>query len=413
MTKVCKRCLYTSSHPLGLDIDEEGICSGCRIHEEKDSIDWVERLNELRNLVAGYKSQDSQTWDCIVPVSGGRDSFFIVDTVKNVLGLNPLLVTYNRHYNSRAGIENITRLRTELGCDIITQTLRPSTVLKVIQASLEKCGSVHWHSIAGQTVFPVWTAVRYKIPLIIWGHHQGLDQVGMYSHHDRVEMTKRYRLEHDLMGVGPEDLIGAGPGLTEEELSTYTYPSDRLLLERGVRGIYLGNYLRWDTLAQHRLMKAKYNYYTGPLKRTFDECNDVDCEIFTNLHDVIKYRKWGYTKLTDDLCREIRFGRVSKDEAQNLVNSIDPDTFPKAVPFLDRLDLSEGSLEKIIDRHRSPVVWKRSRDGMWVHHSPLKSTSGFEESSLGGLRKLNPTASRMAKPYDEQMLTQGQGERLY
>ena len=76
MTKVCKRCLYTSSHPLGLDIDEEGICSGCRIHEEKDSIDWVERLNELRNLVAGYKSQDSQTWDCIVPVSGGRDSFF-------------------------------------------------------------------------------------------------------------------------------------------------------------------------------------------------------------------------------------------------------------------------------------------------------------------------------------------------
>ena len=80
-------------------------------------------------------------------------------------------------------------------------------------------------------------------------------------------------------------------------------------------------------------MKAKYNYYTGPLKRTFDECNDVDCEIFTNLHDVIKYRKWGYTKLTDDLCREIRFGRVSKDEAQNLVNSIDPDTFPKPFHF--------------------------------------------------------------------------------
>ena len=203
--------------------------------------------------------------------------FFIVDTVKNVLGLNPLLVTYNRHYNSRAGIENITRLRTELGCDIITQTLRPSTVLKVIQASLK---SVVVFTGTPSPVKPCFQSGRLCVTrfLSFGGTTKAWTKWVCIPIMDRVEMTKRYRLEHDLMGVGPEDLVGAGPGLTEE--AQHPYLSFRpVIVGAWCGGIYLGNYLRWDTLAQHRLMKAKYNYYTGPLKRTFDECNDVDCEI--------------------------------------------------------------------------------------------------------------------------------------
>ena len=97
--KVCRRCLYTTLHPLGLVIDEEGICSGCRVHEEKDRLDWEERWKKLEQIVEGYRCGSGENYDCVVPVSGARDSFFIVHTIKKRLGLNPLLVTYNKHYN--------------------------------------------------------------------------------------------------------------------------------------------------------------------------------------------------------------------------------------------------------------------------------------------------------------------------
>ena len=99
-TQVCSRCLYSSVHPLHLTFDEEGVCSGCRVHEEKDELDWDERWSRLENIVNQYRNFSGNNYDCIVPVSGARDSHFIVDTVKNKLGLNPLLVTYNKHYNT-------------------------------------------------------------------------------------------------------------------------------------------------------------------------------------------------------------------------------------------------------------------------------------------------------------------------
>ena len=117
----CKRCLYNSSHPLGLIIDDEGICSGCRIHEEKDSIDWGERWRELLEVVKPYRLHSGNNYDCIVPVTGANDSYFIVHVVKNLLGLNPLLVTYNKYFNTPLGIWNLSNLRIKFNVDIIIQ----------------------------------------------------------------------------------------------------------------------------------------------------------------------------------------------------------------------------------------------------------------------------------------------------
>ena len=83
----CKRCLYSSNHPLGLILDSDGICSGCRIHEEKDSLDWSYRFEKIKNIIKTYKSKKNN-YDCIVPVSGGQDSYYIVHLVKNILKLN-------------------------------------------------------------------------------------------------------------------------------------------------------------------------------------------------------------------------------------------------------------------------------------------------------------------------------------
>ena len=116
MAVECKRCLYTSSHPLGLTIDEEGICSGCRVHEEKDRLDWNARFNELKTLTSKYKSK-SNYYDCIVPVTGGRDSHFILHTVVNKLKMKPLVVAYNKYFNTQTGIDNLSNLRIKFNVD--------------------------------------------------------------------------------------------------------------------------------------------------------------------------------------------------------------------------------------------------------------------------------------------------------
>src|SRR5256885_1700228 len=102
--KYCKKCLYPANHPLNITFDTEGVCSGCTVHEEKFTLDWKARERKLKSLLESYRSRSGRTYDCIVPVSGARDSYFIVHTVKKVYGLNPLLVTYNKHYNTRRGI---------------------------------------------------------------------------------------------------------------------------------------------------------------------------------------------------------------------------------------------------------------------------------------------------------------------
>lgn len=320
--KTCRCCVYPAHHPLGLTVDAEGVCSGCRVHVEKDTLDWAPRREKLRRILDSYRVPDASRHDCIIPVSGSRDSFFIVDLIKNEFRMNPLLVSFNRHYNTAAGIFNLEQLRSRTGCDMITLTLNPEAYKRLIRYSVRKMGSIHWPYLAGSTVFPVQTAVRKKIPLIIWGAHQGVDQVGMFSHLDEVEMTRRYRREHDLMGVEPEDAMAdIGADLKESDLKPLFYPDDAHLEAVGVRGIYLNNYIRWDTKVQHEAMIAKYDYYTGDQLRTFDTYNDIDCRIFSSLHDDIKRRKWGYGRIHDHVSREIRLGRLTREEGMALVTA--------------------------------------------------------------------------------------------
>lgn len=332
------------------------------MHEEKDSLDWTERFEKLRTIVNSYKSQ--KNYDCIVPVSGGRDSYFIVYIVKEVLGLNPLLVTYNQHYNTDIGIRNLANLRIQFDCDIYTMTVNPSVVKRVTRSTIRQFGSLYWHCLAGQTVYPVQVAAKYKIPLIIWGAHQGVDQVGMYSHLDEVEMTRKYRKEHDLMGYEAEDLINDVDDITLDDVAPYVYPDDEEIESVGIRGIYLNNYIRWDSKAQHELMIDKYGYETNCQNRTFDKYNDVDSFVYSDLHDYIKYLKHGFGKVVDHACREIRLKRMTREQGVNLAIQ-----YSAKLPVYDHLFASwlgvdADSLHFILEQFRNTIYWKKI-DGKW------------------------------------------------
>jgi N-acetyl sugar amidotransferase len=378
----CRRCLYPANHPLGLTFDSERICSGCRVHEEKDRLDWDARERILARLFDDYRDRSGGRYDCIVPVSGARDSFFIVDLVRRHYRMTPLLVSYNRHYNTRMGIRNLALLRTALDGDYVQQVVQPQVVKRVMRQTMKTMGSFHWHALAGQTAFPVQVAARMKIPLIVWAVHQGCDQVGMYSHLDEVEMTRKYRCEHDLMGYEAEDLVGREEGLTETELRPFVYPHDREIERVGIRGIYLSNYIRWDTKAQHESMLESYDYETSEQQRTFDTYSDVDCIHYSGAHDAIKYAKWGYGKATDHACREIRLRRMDRAEGIVLARRY-ADVAPRDLSrLLGFMNMSAADFEACVDHVRDPAAWVR-REGGWALRSLPEAQAVDASAALG------------------------------
>lgn len=360
--KYCSRCLYPANHPLFITFDDLGVCSGCRVHEEKDTLDWSKRESRLSEILNSYRNTKGSNYDCIIPVSGGKDSHFIVHTIKNVYKMNPLLVSFNQEFNTKRGIRNLANLLTKLDCDHINYTIDPNLLKRLSRFGLEHFGSMYWHCLAGTQTFPVQMAVKAKIPLVIWGAHGWSDQVGMFSHLDEVEMTKKVRKEHSLMNFDIEEIINAGAGFTRREMQPFVYPYDNELAAVGVRGIYLGNYIRWDSKAQHELMIKLYGYETAAQHRTFNTYEDVECMHSAGTHDYVKFLKYGYGKVTDHASREIRLKRMTREEGIALVKQYS-EIIPKDLPiYLNWAGLSESEFYKFVNKFRDPRIWEKSGD---------------------------------------------------
>ncbi len=335
--------------------------------------------------MAPYRSRSGDHYDCIVPVTGAGDSYWIVHQVKQRLGLNPLLVHYNKYYNTALGIRNLANLRIRFDCDILVQNVNPRSVKKITATTLRTLGSLYWHCLAGHSVWPVQTAVRYQVPLIIWGAHQGLEQVGMFSHEQAVEMTRRHRVDHDLMGREADDLLGAFDTLKEEDIWQYRYPDDATLAQVGVRGIYLGNYLRWDPKAQHEQMIAQYDYRTAAFARSFDTYDHVDCWNYLDLHDRLKLYKHGYGKVTDHASREIRHGRLTRDQGLALVRRHEQQPAQHADKFCQWLGMDASGLRFLMDQFRSPRHWRSDGAGQYSFAGPSSdepATPALDDASL-------------------------------
>lgn len=345
----CKRCLYNDEHPLGITFNSDGICSGCLIHEEKDSIDWSKKYEKLEELVNNYRQ--GEYYDCVVPVTSSSDSFFVLHHVINILKLKPLVVHYNKYFNNMLSIRNLAKLREVFGVDIIIKNSNLKIVQDITRYALERYGNPYWHALAGNTVFAVQSATKFNIPLIVWGAHQGIEQVGMFAYDQGVEMTRRYRKDHDLFRkevVNEDDPFSI---LNESIFGNYEYPNDNVLYEKKIRGIYLNNFIRWDYRKQAELVVEKYGFETLKSSSTFDIYENVDCYVYLNIHNKLKYLKHGYSKVTDQLCREIRHKRLSREEAAIIEKAYIGKWNEYEDIFCDWLGIKKESLEYICSLH--------------------------------------------------------------
>ena len=167
----------------------------------------------------------------------------------------------------------------------------------------------------------------------------------MFSHEHEVEMTRRYRKDHDLMGHEADDLLSVFDTLSEKDIWQYRYPDDHDLNEIGVRGIYLGNYVRWDPKAQHEQMIIEYDYKTSSFNRTFDKYDFVDCFNYMDIHDLLKLYKNGYSRVTDHASREIRYGRLTREQGLILVKKHEQEPLKYLDLFQEWLGVKPQSLQ--------------------------------------------------------------------
>jgi N-acetyl sugar amidotransferase len=367
--KYCKRCLYPENAKPTIIFDDDGVCSGCRYHESRQRIDWREREKIFREILDEFKQKaltEGNPYDCIIPVSGGKDSHFQTYLIKKVYGMNPLLVTFNHAYNTRLGIRNLNNLVDKLGVDLIRFTANTESVRKVSRYMLKKVGDLTWHYHAGIRTFPFQIAVKYKIPLIVWGEHGFAELTGLVTLEDMVEFTKWTRQEHDMRGYEPDDLINEDSGLTQRDLAPYYYPTDEEIEELGVKGIYLSNFFYWDALDQAKKMRKMFDFgfHPGPRERTFPLFTKID-DHANDVHDYLKYLKFGYGRTTDDASTEIRHGRMTREEGIELVKKYDhvrPSTLDN---YLDFLEISEKQFYDWVEPMRDLDVWEKDGDGRW------------------------------------------------
>jgi len=194
--KYCNKCTYPSSSAVPLAFDESGFCSGCRTSNQSQKIDWKDREKRFKKLVAEYRNKDGAGYDCIIPVSGGKDSYFQTHIIKTVCKLNPLLVTYHGNNYTPTGMKNLINMREVFGVDHIFFTPSINVLKKLNRLGMRIMGDMNWHAHAGIFTYPIRVAVETKTPLMIWGEHGFMDLGGMHSYNDFVEFTYRFRHEH-------------------------------------------------------------------------------------------------------------------------------------------------------------------------------------------------------------------------
>jgi len=371
----CTRCVYPGIAATPLTFDEAGVCSGCRVSEQKKQINWDERWQMLVNLVNEYRS--SSDYDIIIPVGGGKDSYYQTHVVTKLLGLKPLLITYHGNNYLPEGEYNLQRMREVFNCDHII--VRPGTevLVKMNRIGFQLQGDNNWHAHCGIFTVPIQIAVRYKVPLMLWGEHGYMDLAGMYSYSDFVEFTAKHRSEHALRGYDWYDFTDNGlvklgrpelrEGLTDRDLLWAQYPADDDIDAVGVRGIYLSNFVNWDANQQVRLIEELYGWRRAqqPFERTYRDFSNLDDMHENGIHDYLKFMKLGYGRASDHACKDIRGGYMTREKGIEMVRKYD---HVKPRRDLDRwlkyVDMSEEEFDHCCDTFRDPRVW-RIEKGYW------------------------------------------------
>ena len=379
MLTYCKHCVMPSTKP-DLQLDEDGVCNACRSYENRKDVDWNFRHNELLQVLDRYRVGSRSNWDCIVPVSGGKDSTYQVVRMLQ-LGLNPLCVTSSTCDLSNLGRQNLENLK-RLGVDHVEMSPNPLIRAKLNRLGLMQVGDISWPEHVGIFTIPVRAAVQFNVPLIVWGENSQNEYGGPAAAAGDNVLNRRWLEEFGgLLGMRVSDMIGM-EGIEEKHLISYTYPSDEELARVGVTGLFLGHYLPWDGLSNALIAQANgFVSYGKTVEGSMVNYENLDNHQ-TGIHDYFKFLKFGFGRATDLACLHIRRGRLNRQDGLDAVKRLDGllpwEYLGKSLKdIIKPLDISLDEFIGLCDKFTNKKIFKRDGNGALV------------KDHLGNLSKIN------------------------
>lgn len=349
-----------------LHLDEQGVCNACRSYEKRTEVDWDARHRELLQLLEKYRRREGGNWDCIVPVSGGKDSTYQVVRMLQ-LGLNPLCVTSTTCDLSHIGRRNIENLK-HLGVDYVEISPNPLIRAKLNRIGLKQVGDISWPEHVGIFTIPVRAAVQFNVPLLVWGENSQNEYGGPAAAAGNSTLNRRWLEEFGgMIGMRITDLIGL-EGIEAKDLICYTYPSDEDLVRVGVTGLFLGHYIPWDGLSNALIAQANgFHAYEKVVEGSMVNYENLDNHQ-TGIHDYFKFLKFGFGRATDLACMHIRRGRITRQDGLEVVKRMDG-IFPweylgkTLKDILRPIDISEDEFIRLCDKFTNKKIFRRDATG--------------------------------------------------
>jgi len=343
----CNICIMPTTRPE--QVFTNGICDACTSASEKVlRIDWDARRAEFLTILEKYRG-DGSYYDCIIPVSGGKDSCYQAITMRDEYGMTPLCVTHTPCDLTEVGLKNLNFLRDQ-GFDLIQVSANRKSYKKLVSIGFFKLGDCCWPEHIGIFTAPIRVAVNYKIPLLIWGENSQFEYGGPATHKENNYLDRNWLEQFQMSGFRLQDVVHDGVNLND--IKVLAYPSDKEIIDVGVTGLFLGYFEKWDSERNANFCRdLGWNENpSGPVEGAYNAVENLDCKWIGGLHDYMKFIKYGYGRATDQICIEIRAGRMTRKEGIEALRNTDEGTIPmKYVPdFLDFIGITEATFSRCI-----------------------------------------------------------------
>jgi len=327
----CTRCCVPETQE-GVTFDEIGVCTACRSSEQKMHIDWTVREKDLRRILEEAKQKAGDGYDCVLPISGGKDSFFQAHVLVKVYGLRPLAVTFSHNWFSETGFYNLQRCLEVFDLDHLQFTPSRGLVNKLARKSLGAIGDSCWHCHSGVGAFPLQVATRFRIPLLVWGESVS-ENDGRASYDCPVQKFDRDYFTRVSARLTADEMVGGD--LSAKELVGFKLPSHEEINQTGVWGIHLGDYLFWDDERQMEWIRDVYGWRETEIEGTYKGYKSAEC-IMAGMHDFTCYLKRGFGRATWQASVDVRNGLLSRQEGFELVREHDA-VRPEALDYFLRI----------------------------------------------------------------------------
>lgn len=361
--KFCKRCVMPDTRP-GIRFDENGVCQACISHDKKKDVNWEKRWKELEEICDKYRGMNGDSYDCMIAVSGGKDSHYQVYVMKELMGMNPLLVSVEDNFTmTNAGKNNIQNISQEFGCDIIS--LKPNRKLQknIMRKTFENYGKPTWYIDRLIYTYPLHMALKFNTPLLVYGEnisyeYGGSDAKETYSAINQINNGVASDIEKD-------ELLDENISL--KDLSLCDAPSSEDLLK--LDPIYLSYFVEWNSYKNYKFAKKRgfkdlqNEWIRSNHIENFDQVDSYGYLI----HPWMKYPKFGHSVATDYASRFIRYGLINREEGVELVKTHDHNIDDLIIEdFLNFTGYSKKEFWEIVDKFYNREIFEKNEFGEWV-----------------------------------------------